>query len=237
MNLRDIIDKSNSILIVSGAGVSTASGLPDFRSQEGLYSYDDDPTKILSRSYYNKHPEATIKYIVDNFVVDKNTEPNLGHQFAYDLYKTGKLVGVVTQNVDHLYQKTQLDDAYIVEIHGNANNFICTNCKNVISRAQVNDQYHSTCCNAIVDTEVILYGDNFHSDAYHRYINMLNKADLVIVMGTTLQITAHLFNISNIETKILINNEKIAQPYTTMIDYNYIGDINTTLKNEYYKYK
>ena len=234
MTLKEIVIKHNKILIMSGAGVSTASGLKDFRSKDGLYADKTvDPITLLSRDHYTVDPQSTIDYIVDNFIVNKDVQPNLGHEFAYDLYKENKLVGVVTQNIDGLYEKTKLPEEYIVNIHGNGAQFICTSCGKHLELETLNDKNRSSCCDAIVDTDVILYGDNFEYDNYQRYMKMIQEADLVIVMGTTLHISAHMYNVMNVKNRVLINNEKL--------DYNnemfqelFIGDINEILKNSYY---
>ncbi len=232
--MREIIDQHRKIVILSGAGVSTASGLKDFRSEDGLYSNKEiDPIKLLSRDHYNLNPQSTIDYIVDNFIVNKDVKENLGHTFAYDLYKQGKLVGVVTQNIDGLYQRTDLPNDMIVEIHGSGSDFICTQCNNKFEITKLNEKNRSKCCDAIVDTDVILYGDNFEYNNYNRYMDMMGQADLVIVMGTTLHISAHMYSVMQVPYRILINNEKL--------DYNnemfqeiFIGDINDILRKEYY---
>ena len=236
MTLKEIINNYNKILILSGAGVSTASGLKDFRGKNGLYADKTmkvDPITLLSRDHYLEDPQSTIDYIVDNFIVNKDIKPNLGHQFAYDLYKHNKLIGVVTQNIDGLYEQTQLPSEYIVNIHGNGAYFICTKCHKHFDISQLNDKNRSLCCDAIVDTEVILYGDNFERTAYNRYMRMIQEADLVIVMGTTLHISAHMYNVMNVPHRILINNEKL-EYNNEMFQNIYIGDINTILKEEYY---
>lgn len=233
MLLKDIIKKSNKIVILSGAGVSTASGLKDFRSSEGLYkNASEDPTVILSRKYYYAHPQQTINYIVDNFIINEHIKPNKGHEFANYLLQLNKLTGVITQNVDGLYQKTHLPTAYLVEIHGNGHTFICTKCDSKVNYLNITKERLSNCCNAILDTDVVLYGDNFKSNDYNRYANMLNSADTVIVMGTSLQISAHLYNIMNVPTKVLINKEKINFGGQSLFDYEFIGDINEVLEDQ-----
>lgn len=233
MLLKEIINNSNKIVILSGAGVSTGSGLKDFRSSEGMYTHaSDDPTIILSREFYYSHPQQTIDYIVDNFIINEHVKPNLAHEFANYLLKMNKLVGVITQNVDGLYQKTSLPENYLVEIHGNGHTFSCTKCDKKINYLDITEDRLSDCCDAILDTDVVLYGDNFKSSDYNRYVNMLNNADTVIVMGTSLQITAHLYNIMNVPTKVLINNEKINFGGQQLFDYEFIGDINTILSEQ-----
>ncbi len=235
MILKNLIKKHHKILILSGAGVSTASGLKDFRSNQGLYKNQAiDPVQILSRDYYNINPQSTINYIVDNFIVNKDISPNLGHHFAYDLYKDGKLVGVITQNVDGLYHKTDLPDKMIVEIHGSGSDFVCTSCHQDLKINELNEKNRSSCCDAIVDTDVISYGDNFEYNNYQRYMKMISEADLVLVMGTTLHIGAHMYNVMNVKKRVLINNEKLDYN-NEMFDEIYIGDINKILVDEYYE--
>ena len=170
---------------------------------------------------------------MNNFIVNKDVKVNLGHEFSYDLYKRNKLVGVITQNIDGLYELTDLPEEKIVNIHGNGAKFICTTCKKKQDISEINNDNRSSCCDAILDTEVILYGDNFEFNAYKRYTEMIQEADLVIVMGTTLHISAHMYNVMNVPYRILINNERL--------DYNnemftklFIGDINMILNEQYY---
>lgn len=233
MTLKEIVDRYNNILILSGAGVSTASGLKDFRSNAGLYSKSNDPMRILSRDYYYANPQSTINYIVDNFIIGDHIKANLGHKFAYDLFKLNKLVGVVTQNVDGLYEQTGLDENYIVPIHGEANIFYCSLCQAKVLFADINTEAKSPCCNAILDTNVVLYGDNFHAHHYNTYMQMLSKADCVIIMGTTLHIGAHLYNALGVDVKVLINNERIID-LDNHLDHAFIGDINEILEDSYY---
>ena len=234
MKIKELIESSNNIVILSGAGVSTASGLKDFRSQSGLYSKMDDPTLILSRDYYNEYPQKTIDYIIENFTFSDKVDANLGHHFAYDVFKMDKLLGVITQNVDGLYYKTKLPSEYIVEIHGSANKFTCTNCNEHLSNDDINSHNRSSCCDAILDTDIILYGDNFEYNNYQRYMKMLAKADLIIVMGTSLNISAHSYNIMQVKKKALINNESIQNYGQSIFQYEYIGKINPLLKEQFY---
>lgn len=235
MTLKDIINEKENIVILSGAGVSTASGLKDFRSKDGLYANQSvDPMLILSRSYYNKNPQSTIDYIVDNFIVNKEVMPNLGHEFAYDLYKEDKLLGVITQNIDGLYEKTKLPHQYIVNIHGNGAQFVCTSCFASLDLHELNENNRSHCCDSIVDTDVVLYGDNFEINNYQRYQQMIEKADLIIVMGTTLHISAHMYNVMRVSEKVLINNETL-EYNNEMFQHVFIGDINDILRRQYYR--
>lgn len=231
MKLKEIIDKSNKIVILSGAGVSTASGLKDFRSSDGLYSVkmDIDPITLLSRDHYNQDPMSTINYIVDNFIVNKDVKANLGHTFAYDLHKAGKLVGVITQNIDNLYNDIGLPEEKIVEIHGSGSKFICSKCNKDLDITEITVDNLSPCCNAILDTKVILYGDNFNYEDYKRYQQMLSEADTILVMGTSLHISAHMYAVMHVENRILINNE-LLDYNNEMFNYTFIGDINEILK-------
>lgn len=235
MKLSEIIEKSNKILILSGAGVSTASGLKDFRSKDGLYNQnsDVDPITLLSRDYYNSYPQKTVDYIVDNFKVNKNIKPSLGHAFAQKLQQSNKLIGVITQNIDGLYQMTGLPNEYLVEIHGSGSKFTCTKCNKSLDISELSSDNKSPCCNEILDTDVILYGDNFDYDNYQRYINMIRLADTVLVMGTSLHISAHMYNIMDIKTRVLINNEKLDYN-NDIFAYSFIGDINEILKDNGY---
>lgn len=234
MSLQKHINENNRIMLLTGAGVSTGSGLPDFRSSEGLYAdYENDPVVILSRSTFNQNPEVTLQYILDNFIMSDKVKPNLAHQFAKDLDDEGKLMGVVTQNVDGLYQRTGLDKDKIIEIHGNGNTFFCDVCRSTLDHTQVSEDYKSECCNGTVDTDVILYGDNFDMDRFQQYQRWVERADLIIVMGTTLNIQAHLMNVAQHDNVILINNERVRTMGMNIFCDEYIGDINEILETYY----
>lgn len=237
MSLNKYIEENNRIMLLTGAGVSTGSGLPDFRSSEGLYAnYKNDPVVILSRSTYNQNPDVTLQYILDNFIISDKIKPNLAHQFAKDLDDAGKLIGVVTQNVDGLYQRTGLDHKKIVEIHGNGDTFFCEQCHRKLDHTQITKDYKSKCCQKTVDTDVVLYGDNFDLDRFQQYQRWVKEADLIIVMGTTLNIQAHLFNVAQHNNVILINNERVQTIGLNLFEEEYIGDINEILE-DYYQLK
>lgn len=203
--ISEIILNSNNIVILSGAGVSTNSGIPDFRSRGGFYD-GNGAENYLSRSYYNKDVKSFWKAYVDIFgekLISDNYEANEGHFFAGYLKSLGKNVKVITQNVDGLYSKVpELNFIDIIEYHGNATNLICCNdeCDYIVESSILlnNDLPICPICNNNLNVDVVLFGDGVRlSGMAQSYVNV---SDLIIVMGTGLEV--YPFN------SLLTNNRK-----------------------------
>lgn len=216
--LMDIIKNKKKIAIFSGAGVSTESNISDYKYGEEFYSkiMDDfyEPRDILTTSMFQKNKPLFFEYFQHLTDALDNKKPNKSHLFAKYLYDEGKLLGVITQNIDGLYD-TLLPENKISYIHGKYNEYICTKCKNKISL----DDTHlskkgnrlSNCHDFIVKPNVTLYGDNFSTDSLLKYNKFISESDCIIVMGTELDIIFHNKTIGNYKnTKILLNRNDVA---------------------------
>lgn len=191
--LKEIINNSNKILFFTGAGVSTLSGIPDFRSANGLYNnhkYRQSPEIMLSRNFFFSKTEEFYRFYKDFFDVRK-FEPNIVHKKIAELENAGKCVGVITQNVDGLH--TKAGSRKVVEYHGSIYRNKCRNhtkdCPDNITADYVFD---STCvprcphCNAIVKPDITLYQEV--PQHHNKAVGMIVDCDVMIVCGTSLSV-------------------------------------------------
>ena len=219
--IKTLIDEASVITILSGAGVSVPSGIPDFRSRDGLYSNEKDVMDILSRQHFQDNPEqfwADYRRIFHDKLIGPDFQPNSSHEFIGFLKSLGKDVQVITQNVDDLYQKVDGVDAMdIVQMHGNAQKCICTVCREPYRTTDVIHQAVPRCsrflpdgytCNGLLDVDVVLFGDMVRNFQYA--MERVSKSDLLFVMGTSLSVSP--FN------TLLTNNRKRKNVLLNMTD-------------------
>lgn len=238
--LKEIIDKHSNIVILSGAGVSTDSNIPDFRSQNGIYK-SGEVEKYIHRNYYNANPSAfwcQFKKIFNDKIISDDYKPNIAHTFINNLINEGKNVKVFTQNIDGLYNKV-LPKEIVYEMHGTLSKYHCPSCKKEYDINFTKKEIIPTCinivngelCDDILDVDVVLFGDTvrYFDDA----CESIDDADLVIVMGTSLAVYPFNTLIDNTTAKkILINNEP---PHRYVnFDSRFYGNISDIL-NEVYK--
>lgn len=189
--LKEIIDQSQHLVFFGGAGVSTESGIPDFRSSDGLYSQKNKqkiPAEvIISHSFYKENPAEFFDYYFKHLVFDE-AGPNLAHTFIADLEKTGKRVSVVTQNIDGLHQKAGSSEVY--ELHGSVYDNYCEQCGQNYSLSELNrDEDGIPRCDkdgAIVRPNVVLYEEQLDQNTLMGAVQAINQADTMIVAGTSL---------------------------------------------------
>ena len=185
--LQQMIDQSSRIVFFGGAGVSTESGIPDFRSVDGLYhqKYDEPPETILSHSYFKRYPEKFFAFHRDKMLFP-DAEPNAAHRKLAELERAGKLTAVITQNIDGLHQKA--GSKHVLELHGSVWRNYCMDCGR---RCGLDFILHTDgvprCeCGGIVRPDVVLYEEALDSDVMAQAVSHLRAADLVIVGGTSL---------------------------------------------------
>lgn len=190
--LQNYINEFEKITFFGGAGVSTESGLPDYRSQEGTYTKLEDrhlnPKIVMSKRYMLEHPEEFFNRPRDKKRI--RPEPNAGHQYLADLEASGKDVRIITQNVDGLHQRA--GSKLVVELHGNNRHFFCMTCgreypKNAIPR----DEKNIPRCpidNGIIRADVVLFGENIDPRLVDRSKELLEDSDLLIIAGTSLSV-------------------------------------------------
>ena len=187
--LRSWIAESNRIVFFGGAGVSTESGIPDFRSVDGLYhqKFDYPPETILSHSFFYSNTEDFYKFYREKMLVT-DIEPNRAHKALAKLEQQGKLSAVITQNIDGLHQKAGSKRVY--ELHGSVLRNYCIRCRKFHSAEFVRDAdgVPKCTCGGIVKPDVVLYGENLNSRTLDESIEAICEADLLIVAGTSLTV-------------------------------------------------
>lgn len=216
MNINKIIKESNYIVFFGGAGVSTASGIPDFRSVDGIYNerYEYPPERILSHSFYVSNPEYFYKFYKDKFnLLDK--KPNIIHEKLVELEKANKLKCIITQNIDGLHQKAGSKN--VLELHGSIYRNYCERCHKFYDALKVfeSDGIPKCSCGGIIKPDVVLYEEAL-SDTFLEAIDNIKKADTLIVAGTSLVVypASSLIEYFHGKNLILINKEKT--PYDNL---------------------
>ena len=189
---KQMIDSSNKIVFFGGAGVSTESGIPDFRSQDGLYNeqWKYPPETIISRSFFDANPKEFYRFYREKLII-KNAEPNITHLKLAELEKCGKLTAVVTQNIDGLHQKA--GSKKVFELHGSVLRNYCMNChkffdENFIleSKNSADSLPHCDECGGLVKPDVVLYEEGLNDSTVNGAIDAISEADLLIIGGTSL---------------------------------------------------
>lgn len=189
MQLQQIINESNNIVFFGGAGVSTESGIPDFRSVDGLYNqkYDYPPEEILSHTFFNAHTEYFYDFYRDKMLA-LDAEPNAAHLKLAELEQAGKLTAVVTQNIDGLHQKAGCKNVF--ELHGSVHRNYCTSCHKFYNTEYIKSSKGVPRCNCggIIKPDVVLYEEGLDDNTVSGAINAIKNADCLIVAGTSLNV-------------------------------------------------
>lgn len=187
--LQKYVDQSSSIVFFGGAGVSTESGIPDFRSVDGLYNqkYDYPPEEILSHTFFEKHTDEFYRFYRDKMLcLDK--KPNKAHLKLAELEKAGKLSAVVTQNIDGLHQAAGSKRVY--ELHGSVLRNYCRRCRKFYSAEFIKEsQGVPKCeCGGGIKPDVVLYEEGLDDSVVSGALNAIMQADLLIIAGTSLTV-------------------------------------------------
>lgn len=188
MTLQQIIDESNNIVFFGGAGVSTESGIPDFRSVDGLYhqKYDYPPEEILSHTFFERHTDYFYKFYRDKMLC-LDAQPNAAHLKLAELERAGKLSAVVTQNIDGLHQKAGSKN--VLELHGSTLRNYCVQCGRFFTAEyMVNTSGIPHCdeCGGLIKPDVVLYEESLDSNVINASVAAISSADCLIVAGTSL---------------------------------------------------
>ena len=218
--LQQIIDNAKHIVFFTGAGVSTDSGIPDFRSQDGLYNmeYKYPPEEIISHHFYEENPEEFYRFY-RNKMLFLDAEPNAVHKYIADLEKAGKCLGVVTQNIDGLHQKAGSKRVY--ELHGSVLRNYCTRCNKFFTAEYIKESKGIPCCDkcgAIIKPDVVLYEEGLDNDVIRGAVRAISEADCLIIGGTSLVVypAAGLIDYFRGDKLVLVN--KSATGRDTMAD-------------------
>ena len=185
--LQEMVDQSHSIVFFGGAGVSTESGIPDFRSTDGLYhqQYAYPPETILSHTFYEQNPEEFFRFYREK-LLRLEAQPNAAHKKLAELEQTGKLRSVVTQNIDGLHQKAGSKRVY--ELHGSVLRNYCEACGKFYDAEYMlySDGVPRCSCGGRIKPDVVLYEEGLDSDTVSGAIRAIAEADMLIVGGTSL---------------------------------------------------
>ena len=217
--LREIINSSERIVFFTGAGVSTESGIPDFRSVDGLYNqkYDYPPETILSHTFYRSLPEEFFRFYRDKMIYE-DAKPNEAHKFMARMEKEGKSLGVVTQNIDGLHQAAGSEKVY--ELHGSIHRNYCERCHKFYGLEKItNSEGVPTCaCGGRIKPDVVLYEEGLDDGVVYQAVKAIREADTLIVCGTSLSVypASGFIRYFSGEHLILINLS--ATPYDSVAD-------------------
>ncbi|MEE1261955.1 NAD-dependent protein deacylase [Ruminococcus sp.] len=232
--LQKVIDESKSIVFFGGAGVSTESGIPDFRSVDGLYNqkYDYPPEEILSHTFFMKKTEEFYRFYRDKMLcLDK--KPNKAHLKLAELERAGKLSAVVTQNIDGLHQAAGSRRVY--ELHGSVLRNYCRNCRKFYSAEFIkNSEGIPRCeCGGVIKPDVVLYEEGLNDSVVTGALNAIQTADTLIIAGTSLTVypAAGFIRYFRGNTIVLINRD--ATPFDSHADlvfHDKVGEILGQLK-------
>ena len=213
--LQEIIDKSNDIVFFGGAGVSTESGIPDFRSESGIFKslekYGDTPENLISHSYFSSHTKEFFEYYKDTLVFS-DAEPNPAHLKLAELEKKGKLNAVITQNIDGLHQKA--GSSTVLELHGSIHRNYCQICNKEYSLDFIleSEGIPRCDCGGVVKPDVVLYEEPLDNNVLSYSIDFIQNADTLIIGGTSLVVypAAGLINYFHGDNLVLINKSETA---------------------------
>lgn len=224
--LKTWIESSNNIVFFGGAGVSTESNIPDFRSVDGLYhqKYDYPPEKILSHSFFLSHPEEFYRFYKDKMVYI-NAKPNDAHKILAQWEQEGKVKAVITQNIDGLHQKA--GSQKVLELHGTVYKNYCMRCGKEYELEWMLEQEGVPHCNCggIIRPDVVLYEEGLDQKVIQDAVSFIEEADILIIGGTSLMVypAAGLIEYYKGNKLVLIN--KSMTPYDKEADLRIEGSI------------
>lgn len=228
--IKEIIDKSNYIVFLGGAGVSTESGISDFRSINGIYNqdYEERPEKILSHNYFMNQPKIFYDFY-KKYIINVTPSPNPGHIYLTKLEESGKLKAIITQNIDGLHSLAKSKNVY--ELHGTVFHNHCVKCNKYFSLDYIKNHsgaIRCDSCNGLVKPDVILYGESLDNNILEESINHIIKSDLLIIAGTSLNVYPAAGLIRYAKNKLLINLTRTSMDI--FCDYVYYGKFGETSK-------
>lgn len=225
----EVIKNSDNVVFFGGAGVSTESGIPDFRSVDGLYNqkYDYPPETILSHTFYRRKTSEFYRFYRDKMIL-KGAKPNVIHLALAKLEKEGKVKAVITQNIDGLHQMAGSKE--VLELHGSVHRNYCEECGKFFDADYILESKDvprcdvAGCCGG-VKPDVVLYEEGLDDETIRKSIEYIRNADVLIVGGTSLAVypAAGLIDYYRGNKLILIN--KSATPRDSVADYIYQGSL------------
>ena len=216
--LKELVEGSDNIVFFGGAGVSTESGIPDFRSTDGLYhqQYDYPPETILSHSFYESNPEEFFRFYRTKMLAPE-AKPNAAHRKLAELEAAGKLKAVITQNIDGLHQAAGSRE--VLELHGSVHRNYCETCGKFYGLdfiLHTEGVPRCEACGGRVKPDVVLYEEGLNMKTLERAVDFLSKADMLIIGGTSLNVypAAGLIRYYRGHKLVLINKSPVAADLT-----------------------
>lgn len=228
MTLQEIIDDSKRIVFFGGAGVSTESGIPDFRSVDGLYNqqYKYPPETMVSHSFFVQHTEEFFRFYRDRMIFT-DAKPNAAHLKLAKWEKLGILSAVVTQNIDGLHQAAGSQN--VIELHGSVHRNYCTKCGRFypLSAVTESDGVPRCECGGIIKPDVVLYEESLKSEDIENAVSEISSADTLIIGGTSLVVypAAGLVRYFNGKHLVVINKSEINAGNAELVINDSIGKV------------
>ena len=227
--LQDIIDRGRRIVFFGGAGVSTESGIPDFRSVDGLYNqkYAYPPETILSDTFFYTHTEEFFEFYRDKMLFPE-AQPNAAHKKLFELEQAGKLRGIVTQNIDGLHRKA--GNKLVYELHGTVYENTCLECG---KKYGLDFILHTTgvprcACGGVVKPDVVLYGESLDKYTIMGACREISQADVLIVAGTSLMVqpaASFLDYFSGRDLVVINRDETSADSRASLVLHERVGEV------------
>lgn len=187
--LRRLVEASEAIVFFGGAGVSCESGIPDFRSTDGLYNqqYDYPPEQILSHTFFMRWPEEFFRFYRDKMLAP-SAKPNKAHRALAKLEEQGKLTAVITQNIDGLHQMA--GSKKVLELHGSVHRNYCMRCHKFHSMEEIlhSEGVPRCSCGGIIKPDVVLYEEGLDQQVLQESVDQIRRADMLIIGGTSLTV-------------------------------------------------
>ena len=225
----EVIKNSDNVVFFGGAGVSTESGIPDFRSVDGLYNqkYDYPPETILSHTFYRRKTSELYRFYRDKMII-QDAKPNVIHNTLAKLEAEGKVKAVITQNIDGLHQMAGSKE--VMELHGSVHRNYCEECGKFFDAQYILDSIDVPRCDVVgcgggIKPDVVLYEEGLDDETLRKSIEYIRNADVLIVGGTSLAVypAAGLIDYYRGNKLILIN--KSSTPRDSVADYIYQGSL------------
>ena len=216
--LSDMLARAGRVAFLGGAGLSTESGIPDFRSSDGVYAalraYGRPPEELLSHEFFLAHPDVFFDYY-RKYLLHPEAEPNAAHAALARLERRGRLTAVITQNIDGLHQKA--GSRRVLELHGSVHRNYCMSCHRSYPVEYIRDSagVPRCACGGIVKPDVVLYEEALEGTVMRRALDYIRKADMLIIGGTSLVVypAAGLTRFFNGDKLVIINRDPTPQDH------------------------
>ena len=228
--LKEAIEESSRIVFFTGAGMSTDSGIPDFRSATGLYTNNLHAEEIISHHYFIENPKEFYDFYKDKMVFE-DAQPNYGHLYIHKLEELNKDVSVVTQNIDGLHQKAGSKKVY--ELHGSIHRNYCMKCHSFYPLKKIIDSKNIPLCDkcgGIIKPDVVLYEEGLDEVTIHNAITAISNAELMIILGTSLNVYPAASFVNYFNGKYLAIINKTSTPQDNKCDIVIHDGISETFK-------